>query len=572
MCLLVTGQIGIYAQGVSDLSVPGTMISLSPPFEPVLIKGLKVHPENPFLFDFIIDAGQVALKANDPYLKEESNKLIKYFFTAMTVPEKDLWVNLSPYEKDRMIAPNLGQTEMGRDMLAQDYTLKQLTASLIYPENNLGKEFWDRIYAKAQQMYGTTQVPVNTFNKVWIVADKANVFERGNVAYVVGAHLKVMLEEDYLATTKNITQRQPGDNNTQILRDLIIPEIEQEVNRGKNFAPLRQMYYSMILASWYKMALKGTILTQIYGNQSKVKVGINAQNLKEKDSIFRRYIQAYKKGVFNYVKEDVDQNTHINAPRKYFSGGWQVFPNGDPGQVVLRHQPWLGSMDGANNIFDVGVNASPAMVRDRAMVVQPTIVLADDEPSLLMLQKLIITKAGFIVFVANNSDELEKIMTAHGENVSLIITDTQRFTEAVGRILSKAGRKILVMALSGDSEEKTKKAWEGIPIDSFLFKPYGIDKLVAAVKELLPPPAAVTAAMEKVKDADEAMLNKGGIDLDRSKMRMTISKDAGMGGVQIKFDRATMGPGKRNDFYGFEFQIQFITHVTLSSESKAIIK
>ena len=125
--------------------------------------------------------------------------LIKYFLASLTVPEKDLWVNLSPYEKDRMIAPNLGQTTMGRDMLAQDYILKQLTASLIYPEKHLGKTFWDEVYAKARQMYGTTQVPMNTFNKVWIVADKADVFERGNVAYIVGAHLKVMLEEDYLA-------------------------------------------------------------------------------------------------------------------------------------------------------------------------------------------------------------------------------------------------------------------------------------------------------------------------------------------------------------------------------------
>ena len=45
---------------------------------------------------------------------------------------------------------NLGQTEMGRDMLAQDYILKQLTASLIYPEKHLGKTFWDEVYAKAQ--------------------------------------------------------------------------------------------------------------------------------------------------------------------------------------------------------------------------------------------------------------------------------------------------------------------------------------------------------------------------------------------------------------------------------------
>ena len=110
------------------LPQPGAMVNLSPSYEPVLMKGLQVHPENPFLFDFILDVGG----GSKPSLREESARLIKYFLASLTIPEKDLWVNLSPYERNRMIAPNLGQTTMGRDMLAQDYILKQLTASLIY--------------------------------------------------------------------------------------------------------------------------------------------------------------------------------------------------------------------------------------------------------------------------------------------------------------------------------------------------------------------------------------------------------------------------------------------------------
>src|SRR5207248_2496347 len=134
-------------------------------------------------------------------------------------------------------ASNLGQTEMGRDMLAQDYILKQLTASLIYPEKGLGKTFWDRVYAKAAQMYGTTEIPVNTFNKIWIVADRADVYERGNVGYVTKAHLKVMLEEDYLAMNKNnISRASKYHVGSQIIREIVLPAIETEVNQGQNFA------------------------------------------------------------------------------------------------------------------------------------------------------------------------------------------------------------------------------------------------------------------------------------------------------------------------------------------------
>ena len=98
-----------YANSLLGLPQPGAMVHLSPAYEPVLIKGLKVHPENPFQFDFIVDAGHSGFKIKDPQFKAESSKLIKYFLASMTVPEKDLWVNLSPYEKDRMIAPIWGR-------------------------------------------------------------------------------------------------------------------------------------------------------------------------------------------------------------------------------------------------------------------------------------------------------------------------------------------------------------------------------------------------------------------------------------------------------------------------------
>src|SRR5471030_648692 len=185
------------------LPAPGTMVHLSPPLDPPMLKGIKVHPDNPFRFDFILDKGDSEL-SNDQ-LKDESTKLIKYFLASLTVPEKDLWVNLSPYEKDRIIPQSFGLTEMGRDLLAEDYMLKQITASLIYPEGKTGKKFWKRIYAEAAKKFGTTNIPINTFNKVWIVPEKAVVFEnaKAGTAYVVESKLKVMLEQDYLSLQKH---------------------------------------------------------------------------------------------------------------------------------------------------------------------------------------------------------------------------------------------------------------------------------------------------------------------------------------------------------------------------------
>ena len=75
----------------------------------------------------------------------------------------------------------------------------------------------------------------------------------------------------------------------------------------------------MILAAWYKRALKESLLGKIYANRSKLR-GVD-QDPKNNQVIYQRYLQAYKKGVFNFIKEDVDRYTNETIPRKYFSGG-----------------------------------------------------------------------------------------------------------------------------------------------------------------------------------------------------------------------------------------------------------
>ena len=111
------------AQTVLNLPQPGTMVTISQSYNPVIVAGITLYPNNPLQIDFIIDPGDDYLKGEA--LSKESQKLINYFMAALTIPEGEMWVNLSPYEKDRIIAKGLGETELGRDMLAQDYILKQ---------------------------------------------------------------------------------------------------------------------------------------------------------------------------------------------------------------------------------------------------------------------------------------------------------------------------------------------------------------------------------------------------------------------------------------------------------------
>jgi hypothetical protein len=354
-----------------QLPVPGAMVGPSTAYVPVLLKGMTLHPENPFRFDFIVDNGNSA--AQGTKLEAESERLVKYFMAAMTVPQDDLWVNLSPNEPNRIITDDLARTELGRDLLAQDYILKQLTASLMYPEGALGKEFWERVHAAAG-VESIRNLTADLFHKVWILPESATVYEHNNTVYIVGSKLKVMLEEDYVSlrgtaleparvpneaipdqiAARPVVTRNDNDVNTELMRDIILPAIEKEVNEGANFAPLRQIYHSLILAKWYKQTVKDSLLSQVYIDRNKV-AGTEYHNtvipennsvtpgnnfvipaeagirepmdpLRQGDDIekiYNRYMDAYKQGVYSYMKEDYDAASQTIIPRKYFSGGFQ---------------------------------------------------------------------------------------------------------------------------------------------------------------------------------------------------------------------------------------------------------
>jgi hypothetical protein len=313
------------------LPEPGSMVAVSSAFKPSVLKGIKVFPDNPFRFDFILERGNDSRELAD--LKPESTKLIKYFLASLTIPETDMWVNLSPYEQDRIVPNEFGLTEMGRDMLAQDYLLKQITASVIYPEGEVGKKFWAEVYKRASDKFGTSDIPLETFNKVWIVPSKAVVFENGDKAFVVESHMKVMLEGDYTLLQNAVTNGKSGvidassmeaqELGKNVIRDIVIPILEREVNEGANFAPLRQVYESLILATWFKQKIKDSVLDQVYVDQKKI-VGVNIIEEDAKEQIYQMYLKAFKTGVYNYVKEEVDPMTEELLPRKYFSGGWSA--------------------------------------------------------------------------------------------------------------------------------------------------------------------------------------------------------------------------------------------------------
>jgi len=454
----------LHAQEALILPNPGVRVSLSPEFTPAHLKGITIHQDNALRFDFLVHKGDKPLA--DDAKKEEYNKLIKYFLASLTIADKDQWVNLSPYEKDRIIEGNFGKTEMGRDLLGQDYLLKQITASLIYPEEGLGQKFWDTVYQRAFKEYGTTEIPVNTFNKVWIIPDKAVVYESGNTAYILQSHLKVMLEEDYLSLEKHSSSVIPAkagiqkDDNqahtlgSQVVREIVLPALEKEVNEGKNFAQLRQIYSAMILATWYKKALKASLLGQVYADKAKVK-GVD-QDPKANEVIYQQYLKAFKKGVYNYIKEDTDKYTKQTIPRKYFSGGMTVNDLPKTEQVLTAESPELKTdpsivaavADGATQAV-LGRDESVETRLDTATDAQQVIPVTVKKPG---------ARSDAAMTTVNHTVEtVWQKLNGLGNIDAIKAMSIEEFARSVGvHVISHTGIDRPIFTLSGDQFEKIR--------------------------------------------------------------------------------------------------------------------
>ncbi len=295
-------------------------------------------------FKLLLDKGDTKKEDIDSpaYIEENTQTLLKYFFIGLALPNEKFWVNLRPDSPDNILDPDLEKTDIGRIFLEADVQLKKDTASFTSPQTPEGKVYWDKLYQKAGELFSSENITIPTLTRPWIVPNEIIIREAPDNAYSYKATLKVMLEEDYLKSPEHqgtshqhnfIDPRlkELNEYSTQLIKELIIPKLTYQVNTAKRYAHLRQVYYSLILAQWFK---------QKFGRQSPV-TGLrlpdeNNPYLKlidskdltnlttkepyyDKQTYFKQYQQSFKDGEYN-LSEPI-YTPYGQSIRKYMSGG-----------------------------------------------------------------------------------------------------------------------------------------------------------------------------------------------------------------------------------------------------------
>ncbi len=333
-CLLFIQQTG-FAQASAQLNIPGHLALMRDSLiqethRPAHLRFMEYNLSSND-FQLFLDSDNLS-DLTGPLAEETTKQLLGYFLTGISLPNSSFWVNLRPDTPDKMIDPLLENTDVGKIFLEADIQLKKDTAQATSPETPEGKEYWDKIYLKAEELFATQNVTIPTLTRPWIVPDEIIVRETGQNAYIYKATLKVMLEEDYLAqgngagavdySFRDKRLKELNEYSTRLLKEKIIPKLTREINTSKRYARLRQVYYSLILAQWFKKKFTGRNSFYASMIDRRNMSGLASDKPWSKDEYFRQYQHSFREGEYNY--KVLIQSPYARKVRSYFSGGIAV--------------------------------------------------------------------------------------------------------------------------------------------------------------------------------------------------------------------------------------------------------
>jgi hypothetical protein len=257
---------------------PERMVLPTRSYVPVLLKGMWIDPDEPAKnFSWTVDSGSRNLEG--VALERETNKLTDFFLTSLAVPDADMFVNLAPDENARLLPEVLTGTASGTCLLEFDYRLKCLSASLLHPDLDSGRDYWREVRRRCAAEGLGADAPLSSFQRVWIVPSKAGIFEGTKAAMehiLSGKGFDDMPKEDdgtmtafiYESRLEALTREHGGASQSaggtdrvsaicdEVFREIVLPIVEREVNEGEGFAEIRQFYNALVLATWFKTKFK----------------------------------------------------------------------------------------------------------------------------------------------------------------------------------------------------------------------------------------------------------------------------------------------------------------------------
>jgi CheY-like chemotaxis protein len=117
-----------------------------------------------------------------------------------------------------------------------------------------------------------------------------------------------------------------------------------------------------------------------------------------------------------------------------------------------------------------------------------TILVVDDEPPILMLTRVLLEKHRYKVVTANNAPEALALFAQQMATVDVLLTDiTMPYMDGISlvRAVQQMKPRLKCIACTGQGEETRAAELHGLGVTNFLNKPYDVQKLLEAVRDVL---------------------------------------------------------------------------------------
>ena len=126
-----------------------------------------------------------------------------------------------------------------------------------------------------------------------------------------------------------------------------------------------------------------------------------------------------------------------------------------------------------------------------------TILVVDDEPSILLAAKKLLETNGYHVITSADGVEALAVYAQHRDTIAAVLTDIMMPImdgAAMMRVLKRLDPNIKVIATSGIDQDAKLEALKALGMKAFLPKPYTAEQVLTALHDLLHPDAGQPAA------------------------------------------------------------------------------
>ena len=215
--------------------------------------------------------------------------------TWLVLNPDEFWVNLNPSEPDRIINPQLGETNAGRELLDADFQLKRSSATLMNPNTTLGAQYWRDLAGSSPSVcYGS---------RMWIIPGQVQVREDGGSLYILKAQLAVKAVPDHVADMPADCHydAQTDARGQRLDQSMIVPLLTKMVNTAPQYAPIRRAFMARIVAQWIRDRHASGQRTSFDSLIDSGNIGpAQLQNGWQPQQVFNAYVKSLKDGEFTY--------------------------------------------------------------------------------------------------------------------------------------------------------------------------------------------------------------------------------------------------------------------------------